>query len=138
MKKLKNWWISMTISTKTRKNEFHFKLYSIFKFQFKLNLKSYSSFEFYSKTRTWLDSKFWVQNSHWLIQQLTSTFYTSDHQSVSGQTNLTLNLSELYMYINIFFFTFFEQFKLVRGARTTREWKHLNIILSTRNCLFMC
>ena len=55
-KTLKNWWINMTISTKTWKNEF----------QFKLNSKSYSSFEFYSKAQTRRASKFQVQNSHWL------------------------------------------------------------------------
>ena len=33
---------------------------------FSFNSKSYSSFEFYSKIRTQLDSKFRVQNSHWL------------------------------------------------------------------------
>ena len=56
----------MTISSKTWKNEFQFKLNSSFKFQFKLDSKSYLSLEFYSKTQIRLDSKFQVQNSHWL------------------------------------------------------------------------
>ena len=56
----------MTILTKTWKNEFQFKLDSSFEFEFKLNWKSFSSFEFYSKTWTQLGTKFWVQYSHWL------------------------------------------------------------------------